>query len=680
MPLILGSNTKNKNTTKDAAGNTVLKTSASSTKTSTAPVTKSPVEQPPVQAVTKIAEPAKTTVQDSGSLAYVSADGTFKLTAAQYNTVQKNNPALAAKYKPIPGTSQTQTAVPKQSYLVDPTGKKTPITSEQAASYSQGANSLAAGYSVQKATPVVAQTPAVVPTAVPPIPSQQPEAAAAAEIAPPAESVFPTIPLQPGSTGDGVKSLQDFLVSQGYMTAEQVATGPGIYGPQTTAAVAAWQQANGVDNSTGPGYWGPRSIEAAKRVSSGGTVLPSTPIEAGGTQGPGESSGGFVFSPTGVAQLSPEEAAVAHYKQVLGEQLASMGLSLPGDAENMATSNPIKFVNDLYGALYTNLGLSDVKSQYEGYVSRIEEINNELNDEISAVNDNPWLTEGIRAARINKLKEKYQGRIDSAVNSARLLESFYQDGTSQAQFLTQQTLALYNSEAGRKQDLYIRAMDNTAAIIEAEQKAMAPNYEGVRSANGGLFDVTTGQWIVPPTEKSSDGLTPYQQFQATTSLRNQTSKLNAGASELQRQVGIMNTAWKRYDSGEAADLNATSQAIITTFNKILDPTSVVRESEYDRTPQGQSLLNNIYGRISAIQQGGPGLTKASLKELVDLGNELASGAAASIAQKNAEASQIASAFGIDPGLVTTSSTYQPQGGATYSPTTGGVFSDADFNF
>jgi peptidoglycan hydrolase-like protein with peptidoglycan-binding domain len=80
--------------------------------------------------------------------------------------------------------------------------------------------------------------------------------------------MYPTTNLQPGQSGPEVKKLQDFLVSQGYMTQEQVNTGYGTYGPQTTNAVKAWQQANGVDNTTGPGYWGPRSIAAASKTTS----------------------------------------------------------------------------------------------------------------------------------------------------------------------------------------------------------------------------------------------------------------------------------------------------------------------------------------------------------------------------------------------------------------------------
>lgn len=78
----------------------------------------------------------------------------------------------------------------------------------------------------------------------------------------------PTANLQPGQTGNDVLQLQKYLVANGYMTQEQMNTGPGIYGPQTTAAVNKLQQTLGVDNSSGPGYWGPRTISAISKQST----------------------------------------------------------------------------------------------------------------------------------------------------------------------------------------------------------------------------------------------------------------------------------------------------------------------------------------------------------------------------------------------------------------------------
>lgn len=53
---------------------------------------------------------------------------------------------------------------------------------------------------------------------------------------------------------------------------------------------------------------------------------------------------------------------------------------------------------------------------------------------------------------------------------------------------------------------------------------------------------------------------------------------------------------------------AVDQSIITTFNKMLDPTSVVRESEYARTSQDMAILNRIKGKLEKLATGGAGLT------------------------------------------------------------------------
>jgi hypothetical protein len=46
----------------------------------------------------------------------------------------------------------------------------------------------------------------------------------------------PVVECPPSTASVGVSGLQAWLVAKGYMTAAQVATGPGIYGPKTTAA------------------------------------------------------------------------------------------------------------------------------------------------------------------------------------------------------------------------------------------------------------------------------------------------------------------------------------------------------------------------------------------------------------------------------------------------------------
>ncbi len=184
-----------------------------------------------------------------------------------------------------------------------------------------------------------------------------------------------------------------------------------------------------------------------------------------------------------------------------------------------------------------------------------------------------------------------------------------------------------------------------------EDKLLSPSEA---AALGVPYGTTQSQAFGKSPVEKGENLTPYQQFQATQAIQKTTQTNTDAARELNRQGSILEQTWDRYTKGEAGDLNATTQAIVTTFNKILDPTSVVRETEYDRSSAGQALISAIEGRIARISQGGPGLTPESLKELVDLGLTYSKNAQASITAANERARQQAEYFGLNPDFVTTS--------------------------
>lgn len=63
------------------------------------------------------------------------------------------------------------------------------------------------------------------------------------------------------------------------------------------------------------------------------------------------------------------------------------------------------------------------------------------------------------------------------------------------------------------------------------------------------------------------------------------------------------------ESKKTKNFVAVDQALITLFNKLTDPNSVVRESEYARTAENIPLLNQIKGKVEKIAKGGAGLTQ-----------------------------------------------------------------------
>lgn len=64
---------------------------------------------------------------------------------------------------------------------------------------------------------------------------------AALSLASGAGPTVPQVELDPGQTGSDVQNLQSCLVALGYMSQDTMNTGPGNYGPATTAAVQAFQ-------------------------------------------------------------------------------------------------------------------------------------------------------------------------------------------------------------------------------------------------------------------------------------------------------------------------------------------------------------------------------------------------------------------------------------------------------
>jgi LysM repeat protein len=104
--------------------------------------------------------------------------------------------------------------------------------------------------------PPASTPPATPPAPNAPSPTPGPSVPAPGAPAPPTSSTaIPDWPqMQKGSRGPHVEELQRRLVQLGYMTSEQVATGPGIFGPKTDAAVRKYQMDHGlvVDGIVGP--------------------------------------------------------------------------------------------------------------------------------------------------------------------------------------------------------------------------------------------------------------------------------------------------------------------------------------------------------------------------------------------------------------------------------------------
>jgi hypothetical protein len=117
----------------------------------------------------------------------------------------------------------------------------------------------------------------------------------------------------------------------------------------------------------------------------------------------------------------------------------------------------------------------------------------------------------------------------------------------------------------------------------------------------------------PPSATQRGDLSPTAEANLTTKLATDWQKVSAPAREMDRQFNLMQTGLRRFHEG---DKNGGSQAVLVTFQKILDPTSVVRESEYARSAEGVSMLQRMQGYAEKLASGGAGVPDSALQEMV----------------------------------------------------------------
>lgn len=117
------------------------------------------------------------------------------------------------------------------------------------------------------------------------------------------------------------------------------------------------------------------------------------------------------------------------------------------------------------------------------------------------------------------------------------------------------------------------------------------------------------------------------------------------------QVSSMDALLKNVRTGDGDSALALDQGLITLFNKITDPRSVVRESEYERTPQNLSLFNRFGGAFEKLKQGGAGLTESDREALVFGAKVIADSRADIYNETVSNYENLANEFGVNPTTV-----------------------------
>lgn len=88
--------------------------------------------------------------------------------------------------------------------------------------------------------------------------------------------------------------------------------------------------------------------------------------------------------------------------------------------------------------------------------------------------------------------------------------------------------------------------------------------------------------------------------------------------DIDRTFTGMSKIFEDFQTNPSANRAAMEQSLIIMFNKMLDPGSVVREGEFDRTAQGQSVISSATWFLQRLEAGWAWITDETFKDIVNI--------------------------------------------------------------
>jgi hypothetical protein len=132
--------------------------------------------------------------------------------------------------------------------------------------------------------------------------------------------------------------------------------------------------------------------------------------------------------------------------------------------------NPIDHVNNIYKQVYEKLGISALKTTIDDYNKQLLDLRNAKTDDVANINNNPWLTEGIRVTQISKLDDKYGQKEANLLAYLQMSTSLYNTGLSEANAMVNDVNQLEASNAQYAHDLATSNAKHEQDLVDARYK------------------------------------------------------------------------------------------------------------------------------------------------------------------------------------------------------------------
>lgn len=273
-----------------------------------------------------------------------------------------------------------------------------------------------------------------------------------------------TANLQTGARGTEVQQLQQFLQSQGI----DVGNIDGIFGPKTAAGLRQFQTQSGIspDAIVGP-------ITRQKIQEKLGTGR----IEQGGITPQPE---------PGQAPLSPAEQDYSTFLQQ-------------------------KSYDDIFTQLSDQVGLKDMKSRFEEFNTKLEEVRNRAAGNIADINNNPWISEELRGKKVANAQAASKQEEANAQEALNQIQKIYNEAQQEVQFRAK--LIISQQQADKEFDF--KAREAARREQERLQKLQSINTQVVKIGDRQvLINKQTGETIRDLGQVSTTGGVDTQELES----------------------------------------------------------------------------------------------------------------------------------------------------------------------
>ncbi len=244
--------------------------------------------------------------------------------------------------------------------------------------------------------------------------------------------------------------------------------------------------------------------------------------------------------------------------------------------------SPVTSFADTYRQVYEQLGLDNIRTSYETATKEYKKLNTELNNEIAEVNNNPWISEGLRSKEIGSLQEKYASKIDTTTRKLNLYQSMFNQGQQEAQFVAGKTLELSHQGQIFDKDMIFKAIDLAEKQVAAKVKTTKPETTS---------DLTEYEYAVKQGYKGS--FIEFQKQRKKISSDIKPPESSTGANYNTRLNQEINTLYSgRYGTSGARE------KVLSVLKKEF-PSVDVAKDVYNRIPDGYEKNIKPEGRMTA---------------------------------------------------------------------------------